>query len=60
MTLLLLTSMSSGAGTAYIHGLQFATGEYIVLMDADLSHHVRHSVQTFAAVSWLLYEYARL
>ena len=29
------------AGTAYKHGLQFASGEFIVLMDADLSHHVR-------------------
>ncbi|OON16074.1 hypothetical protein X801_08116, partial [Opisthorchis viverrini] len=25
-------------GTAYLHGLQFAKGEYIVIMDADLSH----------------------
>ncbi|VDN01644.1 unnamed protein product [Thelazia callipaeda] len=28
-----------GLGTAYTHGLQFARGEYIILMDADLSHH---------------------
>ncbi|KAG5452254.1 dolichol-P-mannose synthesis [Clonorchis sinensis] len=28
-----------GLGTAYLHGLQFAKGEYIVIMDADLSHH---------------------
>jgi dolichol-phosphate mannosyltransferase len=28
-----------GLGTAYIHGLQFAKGEFILLMDADLSHH---------------------
>ena len=27
-------------GTAYIHGLQFATGDFIIIMDADLSHHV--------------------
>ncbi|KAK0398608.1 hypothetical protein QR680_002670 [Steinernema hermaphroditum] len=28
-----------GLGTAYIHGLKSARGKYIVLMDADLSHH---------------------
>jgi dolichol-phosphate mannosyltransferase len=30
-----------GLGTAYIHGLQFARGEFIIIMDADMSHHVR-------------------
>lgn len=30
-----------GLGTAYIHGIKHATGNFIVLMDADLSHHVR-------------------
>ncbi|NWR47982.1 DPM1 mannosyltransferase, partial [Regulus satrapa] len=30
-----------GLGTAYIHGMKFATGDFIVIMDADLSHHVR-------------------
>ena len=29
-----------GLGSAYIHGLQHCEGNYIVLMDADLSHHV--------------------
>ncbi|NXE68855.1 DPM1 mannosyltransferase, partial [Calcarius ornatus] len=29
------------SGTAYIHGMKFATGDFIVIMDADLSHHVR-------------------
>lgn len=29
-----------GLGTAYIHGIKHATGNYIILMDADLSHHV--------------------
>ena len=29
-----------GAGTAYIHGIKHATGNFIILMDADLSHHV--------------------
>jgi len=29
------------SGTAYIHGLKHATGDFVVIMDADLSHHVR-------------------
>ena len=29
-----------GLGTAYIHGLSHATGNYVIIMDADLSHHV--------------------
>ncbi|KAL1843387.1 hypothetical protein VTJ49DRAFT_1974 [Mycothermus thermophilus] len=28
-----------GLGTAYVHGLQFARGNYIIIMDADFSHH---------------------
>jgi len=28
-----------GLGTAYIHGLQFATGNFVIIMDADFSHH---------------------
>ena len=28
-------------GTAYAHGLRYARGDYVILMDADLSHHVR-------------------
>ncbi|KAK9892309.1 hypothetical protein WA026_019112 [Henosepilachna vigintioctopunctata] len=28
-----------GLGTAYIHGLNFAKGNFIIIMDADLSHH---------------------
>jgi len=28
-----------GLGTAYVHGMQFATGDFIIIMDADLSHH---------------------
>lgn len=28
-----------GLGTAYIHGMKHATGNFIFLMDADLSHH---------------------
>ncbi|XP_071824142.1 dolichol-phosphate mannosyltransferase subunit 1-like [Apostichopus japonicus] len=30
-----------GLGTAYIHGIKHATGNFIFLMDADLSHHPR-------------------
>lgn len=29
-----------GLGTAYIHGITHATGNFIIIMDADLSHHV--------------------
>ncbi|EJD54950.1 dolichol-phosphate mannosyltransferase [Auricularia subglabra TFB-10046 SS5] len=28
-----------GLGTAYIHGLNFVTGDFVVIMDADFSHH---------------------
>ncbi|KAA0192791.1 Dolichol-phosphate beta-D-mannosyltransferase, partial [Fasciolopsis buskii] len=28
-----------GLGTAYLHGLKYAKGQYVVIMDADLSHH---------------------
>ena len=30
-----------GLGSAYIHGLERCKNDYIILMDADLSHHVR-------------------
>lgn len=29
-----------GLGTAYIHGIKHANGNFIIIMDADLSHHV--------------------
>ena len=29
-----------GLGSAYVHGLKFARGEFVFIMDADLSHHV--------------------
>lgn len=29
-----------GLGTAYVHGIKHATGNFIIIMDADLSHHV--------------------
>ncbi|EGW30862.1 uncharacterized protein SPAPADRAFT_62758 [Spathaspora passalidarum NRRL Y-27907] len=28
-----------GLGTAYVHGLQYVTGEFVIIMDADFSHH---------------------
>ena len=28
-------------GSAYVHGMSHARGEFIFIMDADLSHHVR-------------------
>ena len=33
--------MTVRTGTAYIHGLKHARGDFIIIMDADLSHHVR-------------------
>lgn len=31
-----------GLGTAYIHGIKHATGNFIIIMDADLSHHPKN------------------
>ncbi|XP_015172750.1 PREDICTED: probable dolichol-phosphate mannosyltransferase [Polistes dominula] len=31
-----------GLGTAYMHGIKYATGNFIILMDADLSHHPKY------------------
>ena len=28
------------SGTAYVHGMKHATGNFVIIMDADLSHHV--------------------
>ncbi|PPQ99603.1 hypothetical protein CVT24_005179 [Panaeolus cyanescens] len=28
-----------GLGTAYIHGLNFVSGDFVIIMDADFSHH---------------------
>lgn len=28
-----------GLGTAYVHGMKHASGDFIIIMDADLSHH---------------------
>ncbi|NXW26499.1 DPM1 mannosyltransferase, partial [Phaetusa simplex] len=35
-----IISILFSSGTAYIHGMKHATGNFIVIMDADLSHHV--------------------
>lgn len=32
-------SHKAGLGSAYSHGLQQARGEFVLLLDADLSHH---------------------
>ena len=31
--------------TAYVHGLKHCTGNFVIIMDADFSHHVRSSQQ---------------
>ena len=36
-----------GLGTAYIHGIKHASGNFVIIMDADLSHHVRNSIVTY-------------
>jgi dolichol-phosphate mannosyltransferase len=36
-------------GTAYAFGLESATGDFVLLMDADLSHHPRHIPQMIEA-----------
>ncbi len=33
-----------GLGTAYVHGIKFARGNFIIIMDADLSHHVKLNI----------------
>lgn len=35
-----LTHTNIFSGTAYIHGIKHATGNFVIIMDADLSHHV--------------------
>ncbi|XP_065202342.1 dolichol-phosphate mannosyltransferase subunit 1-like [Planococcus citri] len=37
-----------GLGTAYKHGIKHATGNFIVIMDADLSHHPKYIPQFIA------------
>jgi dolichol-phosphate mannosyltransferase len=37
-----------GLGTAYIFGLQFAKGDFVIIMDADLSHHPKYIPEMIA------------
>ncbi|KAI5478126.1 glycosyltransferase family 2 protein [Pseudohyphozyma bogoriensis] len=37
-----------GLGTAYIHGLKFCTGDFVIIMDADFSHHPKFLVEFIA------------
>lgn len=39
-----------GLGSAYRDGLKLATGDFVFLMDADLSHHVRAPLVQCTAV----------
>ena len=41
---LLKRSGKLGLGSAYMDGLKLIRGEFVFLMDADLSHHVRRRV----------------
>ncbi|KAL8996825.1 MAG: hypothetical protein Q9188_006474 [Gyalolechia gomerana] len=38
-----------GLGTAYVHGLRSATGTFVIIMDADFSHHPKFIPQFIAA-----------
>ena len=38
-----------GLGTAYVHGLEFATGNFIIIMDADFSHHPKYIIEFIEA-----------
>lgn len=37
-----------GLGTAYVHGLQYASGNFVIIMDADFSHHPKFIPQMVA------------
>ncbi|GAY49239.1 hypothetical protein CUMW_117720 [Citrus unshiu] len=37
-----LNARLQSLGTAYIHGLKHASGSFVVIMDADLSHHPKY------------------
>jgi dolichol-phosphate mannosyltransferase len=34
-----------GLGSAYIDGLKIASGDFVILMDADMSHHPKYIPQ---------------
>lgn len=42
-----------GLGSAYIHGLERCRYEYVVLMDADLSHHVSAFLSSFHSLLFI-------
>jgi dolichol-phosphate mannosyltransferase len=37
-----------GLGTAYVHGLQLVTGNFVIIIDADFSHHPKFISQMIA------------
>ena len=37
-----------GLGTAYVHGMAFARGDFVIIMDADMSHHPKFIPQFIA------------
>ncbi|KAK2520607.1 hypothetical protein Q9233_011243 [Columba guinea] len=49
-----------GLGTAYIHGMKHATGNFIVIMDADLSHHVNFVLSDCSYFEILYYLHANI
>ena len=34
-----------GLGSAYQDGIKFCTGNFVILMDADLSHHPKYIIE---------------
>jgi dolichol-phosphate mannosyltransferase len=45
-----------GLGTAYVHGLESCTGDFVIIMDADFSHHVSFwSMLTFNRLNILTF-----
>ena len=36
-----------GLGSAYVHAFQFVTADFVIIMDADLSHHVYFTIYHF-------------
>uniref|UniRef100_A0A7S0YDE9 Dolichol-phosphate mannosyltransferase subunit 1 n=1 Tax=Polytomella parva TaxID=51329 RepID=A0A7S0YDE9_9CHLO len=49
LVVLVRRAAKMGLGSAYLHGAQVAKGDWIVLMDADLSHHPRYILDFLAA-----------
>ena len=43
-------NFNESSRTAYIHGFNFCTGDFVIIMDADLSHHVRRCHQHIISV----------